>query len=147
MKPVTAYEDQNGKVHHTKQRAVAADLCIQLGFGATQIDWGEAICITNNAKAVIEILRQLDDTPPAKTKRLFVGMHEHKHGATGYLFESSEEPTNDDFIAYLGDEFNHSRENAYLEEMAPERIDVAGVEQKIPSDSDLDENLHPASDL
>jgi hypothetical protein len=45
----------------------------------------------------------------------YVGLHHHRHGISSYILKSDHEPSEDEFVAVLEEEFEEDREDEYLE--------------------------------
>ena len=61
----------------------------------------------------------------ATTERYYSGLHTHRHGVSCYILKAERELTIDDFIAFLGDDYEDDRDDEYLdfEEQSPIEIE------------------------
>jgi len=64
----------------------------------------------------------------------FIGLHNHVHGTSVYLFEQQKEPTLKEFRSYLSEEFEENREGEFLE-IIPARPEHIPEESEIETDS------------
>jgi hypothetical protein len=63
---------------------------------------------------------QSEDTPA----KHYVGLHHHKHGIGAYIFEGGDEPSEDEFASFLGDDFEPDREE-WLEVIKTDVTEIA----------------------